>query len=104
LFQKSAFGPLDDVRRVTAPYGTKTAVLVRSYGSMLDLNFALYVSNDMMVDITDSFTKASFISDPEFSNRSNAAIWIKRALWISRDYERQVAIGMKILFGVMMAR
>ena len=90
LFKKSAeftFGPLDVVRRVTAPQGKKTAILVRSYGSLIDLNFALYISDNSMVDVGDISAKASFISDPKLSNMGNAAIWIKRALWISRDYE-----------------
>lgn len=90
LFNKStefAFGPLDVVRRVTAPDGQKTAILVRSYGSLMDLNFALYISNDDRVDVTDSTTKASFVTDAELSNMDDAAIWIKRALWISHDYE-----------------
>jgi len=82
-----SFGPLDVVRRVTAPDGKKTAILVRSYGSLMDLNFALYISDDDRVDITDSATTASFVTDPELSNMEDAAIWIKRALWISHDYE-----------------
>jgi hypothetical protein len=81
------FGPLDIVRRVTAPDGKKTAILVRSYGSFIDLNFVLYVSDDRMVDVTDSTTNATFIADTKLSNMSDAAIWIKRALWISGDYE-----------------
>jgi hypothetical protein len=82
-----AFGPLDVVRRITAPDGMKTAILVRSYGSLLDLNFVLYISDDEMVEVTDSSTKASFITDAELANMGDAAIWIKRALWISHDYE-----------------
>ena len=81
------FGPLDVVRRVTAPDGKKTAILVRSYGSLLDLNFALYISDDNRVDVKDSTTKASFVTDAELSNMDDKAIWIKRALWISDDYE-----------------
>ena len=65
----------------------KTAILVRSYGSLLDLNFALYISGKDRVDVKDSTTKASFVTDAELSNRDDAAIWIKRALWISHDYE-----------------
>jgi hypothetical protein len=90
LFKKSrefTFGPLDIVRRVTAPGGKKTAILVRSYGSLIDLNFALYISDDNRVDVTDGVTKASFVTDAELSNMEDAAIWVKRALWISHDYE-----------------
>ena len=90
LFKKSkefTFGPLDVVRRVTAPDGKKTAILVRSYGSLMDLNFALYISDDNRVDVTDSTTRASFVTDTQLSNMKDAAIWIQRALWISHDYE-----------------
>ncbi len=82
-----AFGPLDVVRRITAPDGKKTAILVRSYGSFLDLNFALYITDDEMADITDSTEQASFVADDELANMKDAALWIKRALWISQDYE-----------------
>ncbi len=81
-----AFGPLDVVRRITAPDGKKTAILVRSYGSFLDLNFMLYITDDEMADIIDSTGRASFIVDSRFVNK-DTAIWIKRALWISHDYE-----------------
>ena len=90
LFKKSGeftFGPLDVVRRVTSPDGMKTAILVRSYGSLMDLNFALYISDDDRVDVTDSSTTASFVTDGELSKMDDAAIWIQRALWISHDYE-----------------
>jgi hypothetical protein len=84
---ESGFGPLDVVRRITAPDGKKTAILVRSYRSFLDLNFALYVTDDEMADVTDSTEKASFVADDELASMNDAAIWIKRALWISHDYE-----------------
>ena len=81
------FGPLDVVRRVSAPNGGKTAILVRSYASFLDLNFVLYVADDRYADISDSTSDASFITDDELANLGDKALWIERALWISHDYE-----------------
>jgi hypothetical protein len=81
------FGPIDIARRVTSPNESKTAILVRSYASFLDLNFALYITDDQFADITDSEEDASFISDSELASLTEQAIWIRRALWISQDYE-----------------
>jgi hypothetical protein len=80
-----SFGPLDVVRRITAPSGNKTALLVRAYG-FIDLNFALYVTDDSMANVTNSAEDATFYTDKELISNSTA-IWMKRALWISHDYE-----------------
>ena len=85
--QEFTFGPLDVVRRVSAPNGGRTAILVRSYASFLDLNFVLYVSDDRYIDISDSTSDASFVTDAEIAETGDMAFWIERALWISPDYE-----------------
>ena len=77
--------PIDIARRVTSPNGSNTAILVRLYG--FDLNFALYITDDNFADITDSEEDASFISDNEFASLTDAVVWIRRALWISHDYD-----------------
>jgi hypothetical protein len=81
------FGPIDVARRVTSPNGTKTAILARSYDSLMDLNFALYVANDEFADVSGSSEDASFITKSEATNSPDSVLWIQRALWISPDYE-----------------
>ncbi|MCP4543582.1 MAG: hypothetical protein GY832_41240 [Chloroflexi bacterium] len=81
---ESGFGPIDVVRRVTSPDWSKTAILVRSYASLMDLNFALYITDDEFADVTRSNEDASFVTD---SDLPDSALWIQRALWISLDYE-----------------
>ena len=81
------FGPIDVARRVTSPDWSKTAILVRSYASLMDLNFALYITDDEFADVTRSNEDASFITESETTNSTDSALWIQRALWISHDYE-----------------
>ena len=81
---ETGFGPIDVVRRITSPDWSKTAILVRSYASLMDLNFALYITDDEFADVTRSNEDASFITDGDLPDR---ALWIQRALWISPDYE-----------------
>ncbi|MFZ6029723.1 MAG: hypothetical protein ACOYYS_18570 [Chloroflexota bacterium] len=57
----SGFGPIDASRRITSPDQKYTAILARSYASFLDLNFALYITDDNMAEITDSSEQAYFI-------------------------------------------
>jgi hypothetical protein len=83
----TGFGPIDIARRVTSPSGRRTAILARSYAAFIDLNFALYITDDALADITSSSEDASFISDSERADRTDSPLWLQRALWISHDYE-----------------
>ncbi len=90
---ESPFGPLDVSRRVTAPNSEKTAMLVRSRGSFIDLNFALYVTDGSEADFMDIGEKAEFYTDDKWSYRGSAPLWITRALWTSHDYDPDTRIN-----------
>lgn len=83
-----AWGPLDVVRRYTSPTGDNTAILVRSYGSFAQgMNFILYITDNEMADVIMSTEKDTYITKEEFACSPDCAIWIRRALWISNDYD-----------------
>lgn len=82
--ENTGFGPIDVVRRVTSPDWTKTAILVRSYASMIDLNFVLYITDNKFADVTKYNEDGSFLKG---SDLTDGPLWIQRALWISIDYE-----------------
>ena len=81
------FGPIDVARRVTSPDWSRTAILVRSYDSLLDLNFALYITDDEFADVTRRDEDATFVTTREVTDLTDSPLWIQRALWISPDYE-----------------
>ncbi len=85
LMDFDSSGTADVARRVSSPDDSWTAILVRSY-SFIDLNFALYITDDEMADITDPHGIAQFYLGNE-PYVKDSPLWIRRALWISKDYD-----------------
>jgi hypothetical protein len=83
----TAFGPLDVAKRLTSPDRSKTAILARSYLTLMDLNFILFITDADLADLHHPDNAAHmYVADGIWQKMAGADG--KQYLWLSHDYEK----------------